>query len=69
MMTVINNEDEELTCVKELTVGAGFGELGLINNKPRLASIICHTNCHFATLDRKEFNEILLEKEEEKIIK
>ncbi|KAL4484751.1 hypothetical protein ABPG74_019928 [Tetrahymena malaccensis] len=64
-----NQKDNDLVCVKELNAGTGFGELALMNNKPRLASIICHSNCHFATLDKKEFNEILKEKEEEKLIK
>ncbi|EAR98064.2 cyclic nucleotide-binding domain protein (macronuclear) [Tetrahymena thermophila SB210] len=64
-----NQIDNDLVCVKELNAGTGFGELALMNNKPRLASIICHSNCHFATLDKKEFNEILKEKEEEKLIK
>ncbi|KAL4465077.1 hypothetical protein ABPG72_009455 [Tetrahymena utriculariae] len=65
----INQINNDLVCVKELNPGTGFGELALMNNKPRLASIICHSNCHFATLDKREFNEILKEKEEEKLIK
>lgn len=56
-------------CVKELEAGAGFGELALISNKPRMATIICHANSHFAILEKKEFNEILKEKEEEKLLK
>lgn len=63
----ISHITEDLTCVKELHGGDSFGELALMNNKPRLASIICHTNCHFATLGKKEFFDTLKQKEEEKL--
>jgi CRP-like cAMP-binding protein len=42
-------------CVKELDAGVGFGELALINNAPRSASIICHEDSHFATMDKNNF--------------
>ncbi len=54
----------KLLCVKELEAGVGFGELALINNAPRSASIICHDDCHFATMDKNNFLQILREKEE-----
>jgi len=54
--------------VKELGLGLSFGELALLNNKPRLASIICHEDSHFMTLDKKTFTLILKQKEEEKLI-
>jgi len=52
-------EQDDLTCVKELGLGLSFGELALLNNKPRLASIICHEDSHFMTLDKKTFTLIL----------
>lgn len=61
--------EPELTCVKELGEGTAFGELALLNNKPRLASIICHSESHFITLDKKSFGHILKQKEEEKLTK
>lgn len=54
--------------MKELGLGLSFGELALLNNKPRLASIICHEDSHFMTLDKKTFTLILKQKEEEKLI-
>ena len=36
--------------VSTLSTGDSFGELGLINNEPRTATVNCLTNCYFATL-------------------
>ena len=41
--------------VGELSEGQSFGELALINNRPRAARITCMTPCHFGTLDRRSF--------------
>ncbi|KAL4438849.1 hypothetical protein ABPG74_016569 [Tetrahymena malaccensis] len=41
--------------VKELRGGESFGELALINDAPRSASIKCITDCHFAVLDKKNY--------------
>ncbi|KAL4500609.1 hypothetical protein ABPG72_003033 [Tetrahymena utriculariae] len=59
----------ELTCVKELNDGTSFGELSLLQNKKRLATIICHTNCHMAILNKQQFVQVLGESEEQKILK
>lgn len=65
-------QDEDavsLTCVKELFAGEAFGELALLNNKPRLASIVSHdANTILAVLNKKDFTEILKEKEEAKLL-
>ncbi len=45
--------------VKTLEVGASFGELSLLENKPRQATIICKANCSFATLEKAQFKAIL----------
>ena len=42
--------------VTELESGQIFGELALISNKPRAATIHCMTDCHFAVLDRRTFS-------------
>lgn len=62
-------DDSSLTCVKELDSGEAFGELALLNNKPRLASIIAHENTFLAVLDKNDFGNILKEKEELKLLK
>ncbi|KAL4474167.1 hypothetical protein ABPG72_002892 [Tetrahymena utriculariae] len=63
------NNSLQLTCVKELDSGFSFGELALLNNKPRLATIICHQDSHFMTLDKLSFILILKQKEEERLFK
>jgi hypothetical protein len=45
--------------VKSLQTGASFGELGLINNYNRAATIHCYTNCYFATLNCEDFSKVL----------
>ena len=52
---------------KQLTSGMSFGELALINNKPRSATIICNENCDFAILEKKDFQKILKNEEERKL--
>lgn len=47
----------------------GFGELALINNKPRLARIVSQEDCHLATLDKDSFVRILKKQEETKLSK
>lgn len=45
--------------VRVLESGAAFGELALINNKPRAATIRCREDCHFAVLEKEYYNTIL----------
>lgn len=45
--------------VAEKVAGDSFGELALIEDKPRTATIICKEECHFAVLDRDPYKEIL----------
>ena len=48
--------------IKVLNAGLAFGELSLIENKPRAATIICVEDCGFAVLDKKNFDLILSKK-------
>lgn len=41
--------------VAKLLEGQTFGELALITNKPRAATLKCLTDCHFATMDKRTF--------------
>jgi CRP-like cAMP-binding protein len=50
-----------LTKVKVLGQGEFFGEMALLNNKPRLASVFCEEDCEFGVLDKESFNSILKE--------
>lgn len=45
--------------IKIMKGGSSFGELALLENKPRAATVICKENCHFATLEKQYFDEIL----------
>lgn len=45
--------------VAKLNDGASFGELALIDNKPRTATIRCLKNCHFIILSRHDYERIL----------
>ena len=51
--------DVKLKKVKVLGAGASFGELALMEKKPRAATIKCDTDCHFAVLEKDHFNDIL----------
>lgn len=51
-------------CVKELEEGSAFGELALLNNKARLATIKSLKETYTATLSKENFNKILKEHEE-----
>jgi len=44
-----------------LEKGSSFGELALIDNKPRMATVICETDCIFAVLKKQEYKNILKE--------
>ena len=55
--------------VKRLKEGESFGELALIYNKPRLATIRCATSCVFAVLQKKQYIDILKNAEQKNIVK
>ena len=45
--------------VNSMKQGQSFGELALITNKPRAATIRCATGCHFAILNRESYHKCL----------
>eukprot|EP00347_Sterkiella_histriomuscorum_P002457 403368072 len=47
---------EEMAVLKS---GQSFGELALIQNKPRSATILCLTDCYLATLNKQSFNQAI----------
>lgn len=48
-----------LTNVRVLQAGMSFGELALMEKKPRAATIICREKCYFGVLDKTSFDNIL----------
>ena len=52
-------EEPNYINVATLEAGQSFGEMALIRNQPRLASIVCEEDCHFATLDKYHFEKVL----------
>jgi CRP-like cAMP-binding protein len=55
--------------VKSLGPGDSFGELALINNRPRLATIVSLEVTHLAVLRKIHFNRILKKIEEHKMLR
>ncbi|CAG9316510.1 unnamed protein product [Blepharisma stoltei] len=52
-------QPDTLIEVATLEAGSAFGELALLKNQPRAASIICTEDCHFATLSKEPYLRIL----------
>lgn len=46
--------------VSKLGIGDSFGELALLNDEPRRATIICCTPCCFATLEKDKFKKVFI---------
>ena len=42
--------------VATLRAGMFFGELALINNEARAATIVCKTDCYFGVLSREDYS-------------
>ena len=47
-----------------LDSGKSFGEMALINNKPRGATILCKEDCHFAIMGQEDYKSTLMKLEE-----
>ncbi|CDW81071.1 UNKNOWN [Stylonychia lemnae] len=43
----------------QLKAGKSFGELALIKNKPRAATIKCTEDCHFAVMSKTDYEKVL----------
>ena len=55
--------DEGYVDIARLEPGACFGELALVDGRPRMATIKCLTRCHFLILNRADYAKSLREQE------
>ena len=54
-----NQRTEWFVEVLQLQQGQSFGELALLNNKPRAATVKTLTDCIFAVIGRTEYQRVL----------
>ena len=52
-------EDDGFIQVAKLVDGSSFGELALLEQKPRAATIRCLTNSHFMVLSKNDYNRVI----------
>ena len=57
--TVHQRKEQRLAEVKVSKAGDSFGELALLEHKPRAATIITLEDTHFAVLEKEYYNQIL----------
>jgi len=55
----VDPNSEVETFLKEYTPGESFGELALLYNAPRAATIVCKTDSQLWSLERGAFNAII----------
>jgi cAMP-dependent protein kinase regulator len=58
--------DGEAKLVKQYSIGDSFGELALLYNTPRAATVKAKTDCNLFLLDRETFNHIVKESAQNK---
>lgn len=56
---LMNPDDKEDTYLKTYVPGESFGELALLYNAPRAATIIAKTDCELWSLERQTFTSII----------
>lgn len=55
---------QKFSLLSVLRQGDSFGELALISDQPRAASVLCREQCYFAVLERNDYKTILKEVQE-----
>ena len=56
--------DYEEIILGQINTGEMFGEMALIDNKPRSATILSATPCEVAYINKKEFNDLIMNRTE-----
>ena len=64
---LISDEGGNFSEVLTYQTGDSFGELALMKNQPRAATILCRSDCHFGVLNREEFLRIIGKLKEAKL--
>jgi CRP-like cAMP-binding protein len=59
VLVPVKSDSMEMKEIIKFKSGSSFGDLALIDNKPRAASIRTLETCHFAVLDRSNYQRIL----------
>ena len=59
---IIDHYVDEIKLLTTLNSGESFGELSLIEKKPRAAGVICDTDSYFMVLDKDAFDRIIATK-------
>ncbi|OMJ84593.1 hypothetical protein SteCoe_14267 [Stentor coeruleus] len=59
IVPIIKDDIVNMITVAQLYSGMAFGELALIKDQPRSASILCAKDCHFAVLVKEDYLKIL----------
>ena len=60
----LQNPPQWFTKATRLTNGQSFGELALLNDSPRAATIQCINECIFAVIERKDYKRVLKQVEQ-----
>lgn len=58
---------EDLQEVNHQRAGSSFGQLALINDRPRMATVCSVEECHLAVLNKEDFKSIIQQAEEKKL--
>eukprot|EP00033_Pygsuia_biforma_P002267 GCRY01002512.1.p1 GENE.GCRY01002512.1~~GCRY01002512.1.p1 ORF type:complete len:415 (-),score=89.58 GCRY01002512.1:600-1844(-) len=66
-VNVREKENAASLCVCTLTAGESFGELGLVKNQPRAATIITRSACEMLSVDKDDYHRILKKTHEKEL--